>query len=83
MAERKQTVLQHMTELRRRLIAILAANLLAAAVCFYWVEPLLDLVLDLGSGCGTLGLLLCAEDPDGKLSLVVPEKDMPAGAAIS
>ena len=50
MAERKQTVLQHITELRRRLIAILAVNLLAAAVCFYWVEPLLDLVLGLGSG---------------------------------
>ena len=50
MAERKQTVLQHMTELRRRLIAVLVANLLAAAVCFYWVEPLLDLVLGLGSG---------------------------------
>jgi methionyl-tRNA synthetase len=29
------------------------------------------------------GMLLCAEDPEGNLSLMVPEKDMPAGASIS
>lgn len=28
------------------------------------------------------GMLLCAEDQDGKLSLVAPERDMPAGAEI-
>lgn len=28
------------------------------------------------------GMLLCAEDAEGKLSLMVPEKDMPAGAEI-
>lgn len=28
------------------------------------------------------GMLLCAEDMDGKLSLMVPEKEMPAGAKI-
>ena len=28
------------------------------------------------------GMLLCAEDADGRLSLVVPEKEMPAGAEI-
>ena len=28
------------------------------------------------------GMLLCAEDADGKLSLVTPEKEMPAGAEI-
>lgn len=28
------------------------------------------------------GMLLCAEDADGKLSLLVPERDMPAGAEI-
>lgn len=28
------------------------------------------------------GMLLCAEDADGKLSLVVPERDMPCGAEI-
>ena len=28
------------------------------------------------------GMLLCAEDEDGKLSLVVPEKEMPSGAEI-
>ena len=28
------------------------------------------------------GMLLCAEDADGNLALVVPEKDMPAGAEI-
>ncbi len=28
------------------------------------------------------GMLLCAEDSEGKLSLVVPEKDMPSGAEI-
>ncbi len=28
------------------------------------------------------GMLLCAEDADGNLALVVPEKEMPAGAGI-
>ena len=28
------------------------------------------------------GMLLCAEDADGNLALIVPEKDMPAGAEI-
>ncbi len=28
------------------------------------------------------GMLLCAEDADDNLSLMVPEKDMPAGAEI-
>ena len=28
------------------------------------------------------GMLLCAEDADGNLSLMVPEKKMPAGAEI-
>ena len=28
------------------------------------------------------GMILCAEDADGKLSLMVPEKEMPAGAEI-
>ncbi len=29
------------------------------------------------------GMLLCAEDQDGKLALMVPERDMPSGAEIS
>lgn len=29
------------------------------------------------------GMLLCAEDGEGRLSLMIPEKDMPAGAEIS
>lgn len=29
------------------------------------------------------GMLLCAEDADGRLSLVTPEKDMPSGAVIA
>ncbi len=29
------------------------------------------------------GMLLCAEDAEGHLSLMTPEKDMPAGAEIS
>lgn len=48
MAEGKQTVLAHITELRRRLIAILAVNLAAAALCFHWVEPIMGLLLELG-----------------------------------
>ena len=28
------------------------------------------------------GMLLCAEDADGNLSLMVPEKKMPSGAEI-
>ena len=28
------------------------------------------------------GMILCAEDTDGNLSLMVPEKEMPAGAEI-
>lgn len=35
------------------------------------------------AGVMSEGMILCAEDEDGKLSLVVPEKDMPAGARIS
>ncbi len=29
------------------------------------------------------GMLLCAEDPEGNLALMVPEREMPAGATIS
>ncbi len=29
------------------------------------------------------GMLLCAEDPEGNISLMVPEKEMPAGAEIA
>ncbi len=35
------------------------------------------------AGVMSEGMILCAEDEDGKLSLMVPEKDMPAGARIS
>ena len=28
------------------------------------------------------GMILCAEDEEGKLSLMVPEREMPAGAEI-
>lgn len=34
------------------------------------------------AGVMSEGMLLCAEDADGKLCLMVPEKDMPAGAEI-
>ncbi|MBO6016341.1 MAG: methionine--tRNA ligase, partial [Lachnospiraceae bacterium] len=34
------------------------------------------------AGVVSEGMLLCAEDADGKLALVVPEKEMPAGAEI-
>ncbi len=34
------------------------------------------------AGVKSEGMLLCAEDADGKLALVVPEKEMPAGAEI-
>ena len=49
MSESKQTVLQHITELRRRLMAVLLVNLGAAVVCFYWVQPLMEKLLELGS----------------------------------
>ena len=29
------------------------------------------------------GMLLCAEDPDGNLALMTPEKDFPAGSEIA
>ena len=34
--------------------------------------------------CGILseGMILCAEDAEGKLSLLSPEKDMPSGSGI-
>ena len=35
------------------------------------------------AGLVSEGMLLCAEDQDGKLALMVPEKDMPSGAEIS
>ena len=34
------------------------------------------------AGIVSEGMLLCAEDADGNLALVVPEKEMPAGAEI-
>ena len=34
------------------------------------------------AGLESQGMLLCAEDAEGKLSLLTPEKDMPAGAEI-
>lgn len=34
------------------------------------------------AGMVSEGMILCAEDAEGKLSLMVPEKDMPAGAEI-
>ena len=34
------------------------------------------------AGIESQGMLLCAEDAEGKLSLLVPEKDMPGGAEI-
>ena len=34
------------------------------------------------AGIESEGMLLCAEDADGNLSLMTPEKDMPAGAEI-
>ena len=34
------------------------------------------------AGVKSEGMLLCAEDADGNLALMVPEKDMPAGAEI-
>jgi sec-independent protein translocase protein TatC len=48
MAEGKQTVLAHISELRRRLIAVLLVNLAAAALCFHWVQPIMKLLLELG-----------------------------------
>ena len=35
------------------------------------------------AGLMSEGMLLCAEDQDGKLALMVPERDMPSGAEIS
>lgn len=34
------------------------------------------------AGVVSEGMLLCAEDADGKLALLVPDKNMPAGAEI-
>ena len=34
------------------------------------------------AGVKSEGMILCAEDADGNLSLMVPEKKMPAGAEI-
>ena len=34
------------------------------------------------AGIVSEGMLLCAEDADGNLSLMTPEKTMPAGAEI-
>ncbi len=48
MAQSKQTVLAHITELRRRLIAVLVVNLGAAVACFHWVQPLMEQLLQLG-----------------------------------
>ena len=35
------------------------------------------------AGVKSEGMILCAEDAEGRLSLVVPEKDVPAGSEIA
>ncbi len=50
MADKKQTLIGHLGELRRRLILILAVNLMAAALCFYRVDLLMDYLLRLAGG---------------------------------
>ena len=34
------------------------------------------------AGLVSEGMILCAEDAEGKLALMTPERDMPAGAEI-
>ena len=34
------------------------------------------------AGVKSEGMILCAEDKDGNLAVMVPEKDMPAGGPI-
>ncbi len=34
------------------------------------------------AGLMSEGMILCAEDADGKLAIMVPDRDMPAGAEI-
>ena len=48
--EQKQTMLSHLGELRKRLIIVLAANLIAAGVCFAFASTLLDFILRLNPG---------------------------------
>ncbi len=50
MATQTKTVLTHLTELRRRLIWIIAGNLLAVIACSVVVQPMLSIILELGDG---------------------------------
>ena len=50
MADKKQTIIGHLSELRRRLILILVVNLAAAFFCFSRVGPLMEYVLRLAEG---------------------------------
>ena len=50
MADQKQTIIGHLSELRRRLILILAVNLAAAFFCFGQVGPLMEYILQLAEG---------------------------------
>ncbi len=50
MAEKTKSVLAHLTELRRRLIWIVAGNILAVAVCSVVVQDILRIILELGEG---------------------------------
>jgi len=50
MKDTQKTFLAHLTELRRRLIVILVCNLGAAAACFVWVRPIMERLLQMGSG---------------------------------
>lgn len=48
--EKKQSILKHLSELRRRLVIVLAAHLAAAGVCFTLAQPILRFVLLLDPG---------------------------------
>ena len=55
-------------------LAVLSGLVFKAGI--FWVKPAKL------AGVLSEGMLLCAEDAEGKLALMVPEKEMPAGAEI-
>lgn len=45
-----QTIVQHLADLRKRLILIIAVNLAGALVCYQFMDPLIYFLLDLNPG---------------------------------
>lgn len=67
----------------KQIVSGIKANYTAEEMVGKKVMVLVNLKPAKLAGVMSEGMLLCAEDAEGNLALIVPEKDMPSGAGIS